>query len=128
MLQGGYAMAYKIGNKMQQTFLPNIIDDYVDPQDPVRVYDAFVDALDFHSLGIPIEPQPGADEYYPKQMLKLIIYGYSYGIRSSRKLERACYHNLSFKWLMNNLKPDYRTIARFRSDHKEAIKKVLKRK
>ncbi|MBC8359509.1 MAG: IS1182 family transposase [Candidatus Aminicenantes bacterium] len=119
-------MAYKIGNKMQQTFLPNTIDDYVSPQDPVRVYDAFVDALDFHSLGIPTEPQPGADEYYPKEMLKLIIYGYSYGTRSSRKLERACHHNLSFIWLMGDLKPDYRTIARFRTDHKEAIKRVLK--
>lgn len=119
-------MAYKIGNRMQQTFLPNTIDDYVGPRDPVRVYDAFVEALDFHSLGISTEPQPGADEYYPKQMLKLLIYGYSYGIRSSRRLERACYHNLSFQWLMAGQKPDYRTIARFRSKHKEAIKKVLK--
>lgn len=120
-------MAYKIGNRMQQTFLPPTIDDYISDRDPVRVYDAFVDTLDFNELGIPIEPyKSGADEYYPKQMLKLLIYGYSYGLRSSRKLERACHHNLSFIWLMAGLKPDYRTIARFRSEHKEAIKKVLK--
>lgn len=120
-------MAYKIGNRMQQTFLPNVIDDYVGPKDPVRAYDAFVDALDFAALGIPIQPyKAGANEYYPKEMLKLFVYGYSYGIRSSRKLERACNHNLSFIWLMSNLKPDYRTIARFRSEYKEAIKNVLK--
>ena len=112
---------------MQQTFLPNVIDDYVGPQDPVRAYDAFVDALDFASLGIPIEPyKAGADEYYPKEMLKLLVYGYSYGFRSSRRLERACYHNVSFMWLMGDLKPDYRTIARFRTEHKESIKNVLK--
>ncbi|MBW7897794.1 hypothetical protein B188_17070 [Candidatus Brocadiaceae bacterium B188] len=59
-------------------------------------------------------------------MVKLIIYGYSYGNRSSRRLERACHHNLSFIWLVSGLKPDYRTIARFRSEYKEAIKNVLK--
>ncbi len=120
-------MAYKTGNRMQPTFLPNTIDDYITDADPVRVYGAFVDALNFDDLGIPIGAcKAGADEYYPKDMLKLLIYGYSYGDRSSRKLERACHHNLSYKWLMRELKPDYRTIARFRNKYKEQIKDVLK--
>jgi transposase len=120
-------MAYKIGDRMQETFLPSSIDQYVSEADPVRVYDAFVDALDFAQLGIPITPfKAGADTYYPKQMVKLILYGYSYGLRSSRKLERACRHNLSFIWLMGGLTPAYRTIARFRDQHKVAIKKILK--
>lgn len=120
------AMAYKCGNREQTTFLPSTIEDYVSKQDPVRVYDAFVDSLDLRALGISLDPKAGADEYYPRTMLKLLIYGYSYGIRSSRKLERACYHNLSFQWLMGGETPDYRTIARFRSKHKEAIRKLLK--
>lgn len=119
-------MAYKTGNRIQQMFLPASIEEYVGPQDPVRVYDAFVDALNLKELGIPIEPQGSADEYYPKDMMKLIIYAYAYGIRSSRKIERACSHNLSFQWLLGGLKPDYRSIARFRSKYKEQIKKVLK--
>jgi len=119
-------MAYKVGIRMQPLMLPTIIDDYVGPQDPVRVYDAFVDALDFQALGISLEPQAGADEYYPKDMMKLVIYSYSYGTRSSRKIERNCHHNLSFQWLMGGLKPDYRSISRFRSTYKEQIKKVLK--
>jgi len=120
-------MAYKTGDREQKTFLPPVIDDYVSREDPVRVYDAFVNALNFQELGIPIEQcKAGAHEYYPREMLKLFIYGYSYGIRSSRKLERACHHNLSFIWLTGGLKPDYRTISRFRSKHKKAIKKVLK--
>jgi transposase len=121
-------MAYKTGRRMQSKFLPPVIEDYVKTNAPVRVYDAFVDALNFHELGISLEPSAhgGADEYYPKTMLKLLIYGYSYGIRSSRKLERACYDNLSFIWLTGDLKPDYRTISRFRSEYKDALRKVLK--
>lgn len=119
-------MAFKMNVRTQETFLPTMIDDYVGPQDPVRVYDAFVNALNFPELGISLIPQAGAESYEPRQMLKLIIYGYSYGVRSSRQLERACHHNLSFIWLTGGLKPDYRTIARFRVDHKDAIKKVLK--
>jgi transposase len=120
-------MSFKYGkNRDQETFLPAVIDDYVVPNDPVRVYDAFISALDFHELGISLVPKAGAERYEPRGMLKMIIYGYSYGDRSSRRLERACRHNLSYMWLINGLQPDYRTIIRFRSDYKDAIKKVLK--
>lgn len=121
-------MAFMTTSKKEILLFPPAIDDLVRKDAPVRVYDAFVDALDFNALGISLAPSPhgGQDEYYPKDMLKLWLFGYSYGIRSSRKIERACYDNVSFIWLMGGLKPDFRTIARFRSDHKEAIKKVLK--
>ena len=120
-------MAFKFGNnREQETFLPPVIDDYVGPNDPVRVYDAFIEALDFQELGISLIPKAGAERYEPRRMLKLLVYGPSYGDRSSRMLERACRHNLSYIWLMNGLQPDYRTIIRFRSEYKDAIKKVLK--
>src|SRR4030066_622862 len=120
-------MAYITGSRKQISFLPPKIDDYVGKEDPVRVYDAFIESLDLREIGIIIDPfQAGAHTFYPKAMLKLIVYGYSYGIRGSRKLERACYHNLSFIWLVSGIQPDYRTIARFRSDNKEAIKQILR--
>ena len=53
-------------------------------------------------------------------MLKLLLYGYSYGVRSSRKLEREVHNNLSFIWLMRQLKPDHKTIAEFRRKNKGA--------
>ena len=107
--------------------LPPSIEDYVTKEDPVRVYDAFVEALDFSQLGIDLNPNKvGNSAYDPKTMLKLFIYGYSYGVKSSRKLERETYHNLSFIWLMGGLKPDHKTIAEFRRRHKTAIQKVLK--
>jgi hypothetical protein len=59
-------------------------------------------------------------------MLKLLVYGYSYGVRSSRKLEREANYNLSFIWLTGGLKPDHKTIAEFRRRNKAALQKVLK--
>ena len=93
----------------------------------MRAYDAFVESVELADLGIEIdEHQVGNSEYDPRAMLKLLVYGYSYGIKESRKLERATHHNLSFIWLMGGLKPDHKTSAEFRRQHKEALKKVLK--
>lgn len=123
----GVTMAYRYGNRYQIGLFPQSIEDYVVPGDPVRAYDAFVEALDFNALGIEIDPnQVGNSEYDPKAMLKLFVYGYSYGTKTSRKLEREIHHNLSFIWLMGGLKPDHKTIAEFRRKNKEALKKVLR--
>jgi len=120
-------MAYRYGNREQQELFPQAIEEYVAEDDPVRAYDAFVEALDFDNLKITLdENRVGNPEYNPKAMLKLLIYGPSYGIRSSRKLERAIYHNLSFIWLMGGLKPDHKTISTFRKDNRHVLKNVLK--
>lgn len=121
-------MAYRYGNREQVELLPPSISDYVGPDDPVRAYDAFVDALDFNEVGIDEDPdRVGNTQYDPRAMVKLFVYGYSYSSeRSSRKLERALYHNNSFIWLMGGLKPDHKTIANFRSDNKVALEKILK--
>ncbi len=68
---------------------PESLDQYVSPEHPVRAYDAFVDSLDFDQLGIEINDRKvGNSQYDPGLMLKLLLYGYSYGTKSSRKLER----------------------------------------
>lgn len=120
-------MAYRHGDRNQMQLLPPSIEEYVTSDDPVRAYNAFVDSLDLAELGIIWdEHKVGNSEYDPKAMLKLLVYGYSYGIRSSRKLERATHHNLSFMWLMGGLKPDHKTIARFRKENKNILKNILK--
>jgi transposase len=125
--KGGVEMAYRYGDRFQLGLFPQSIEDYVALSDPVRAYDAFVEALELNTLGIEIDPnQVGNSEYDPKAMLKLFVYGYSYGIKTSRKLERETHHNLSFIWLMGGLKPDHKTIAEFRRKNKEALKKVLR--
>jgi len=93
----------------------------------VRAYDVIINSLDFGELGMEFDPHKvGCPEYDPKVMLKLLVYGYSYGVRSSRKLEREVNYNLSFIWLVGGLKPDHKTIAEFRRNNKIALQKVLK--
>jgi transposase len=120
-------MAYRYGSRHQMELLPLCIEDYVSSDDPVRVYDAFVETLNFSELGLVLDAHKvGCPEYHPKAMLKLLLYGYSYGFRSSRKLERALYHNVSFIWLVGGLKPDHKTIAEFRRRNKAVLKDLLK--
>jgi len=102
-------MSYRMGEREQATLFPASLEDYVSGEDPVRAYDAFVEALDFGKLGIHLdEDQVGNPSYHPKAMMKLLVYGYSYGWRSSRKLERATHHNVSFMWLIGGMKPDHK--------------------
>jgi transposase len=120
-------MAYRHGDRRQNMLLPASIEQYVPQEAPVRAYDAFVDSLDFEQLGIKIEPdKAGCPQYDPKAMLKLLVYGYSYGVRSSRKLERESHYNLSFIWLTGGMKPDHKTIAEFRRRNKAALANVLR--
>lgn len=120
-------MAYRHGDRRQSILFPQSIDEYIPDEAPVRAYDAFVDSLAFDELGIDLDNHKvGCPQYDPKAMLKLLVYGYSYGIRSSRKLEREAHYNLSFIWLIGGLKPDHKTIAEFRRNNKAALRKVLK--
>jgi transposase len=126
-IEKDFMMAYRYGNRRQTMLFPQSIDEYVPSDAPVRAYDVFVDALDLEALGIGLDPgKVGCPQYDPTVMLKLLLYGYSYGVRSSRKLERETHYNVSFMWLMGGLKPDFKTISEFRRNHKAALANVLK--
>ena len=120
-------MALRLPERDQGILFPPSINDLVDNEAPVRAYDAMIDAMDLSGLGIAVDHNKiGCPEYDPRSMLKLLVYGYSYGIHSSRKLERATRDNISFIWLMGGLKPVYKTISEFRRLNKKALKKVIK--
>ena len=120
-------MAYKHGNRDQQLLFPVSIEEYVGKEDVVRGFDAMIEALDVALIGLKIEKKKvGSPAYDPKSMLKLLVYGYSYGIRSSRKLDRECHYNVSFMWLTGGLKPDHKTISEFRKNNVEVLKRVLR--
>lgn len=120
-------MAYRYGDRYQLELFPRSINEYVSIDNPVRAYDAIIDSLRLEELGIELEEKKvGNSQYDPITMLKLLVYGYSYGIRSSRKLERACHNDVTFIWLMGNLKPDHKTIAEFRRRNKEELKSLMK--
>lgn len=120
-------MSYIQGVNRQQTVLfPEVLDDYISPQNPVRVLDAYVDELSMEDLGF-THAQPeatGRPPYHPGDLLKLYVYGYMNKIRSSRALERETWRNIELMWLVRKLHPDFKTIADFRRDNTEAIKRV----
>ena len=122
-------MAYiKGSDRRQRVLFPDCIDEYVEADAPVRLFDAFIDRLKMDELGF-IRSTPaetGTPGYDPRGLLKLYIYGYFYQVRSSRKLARECKCNVEVMWLLSKLTPDFRTISDFRKDNKEAITKVYK--
>jgi transposase len=110
----------------QLSLLPGSLDDWVDKDNPVRVIDAFIAALDLKAIGFEaaVATDIGRPGYHPAVHLKLYIYGYLNRVQSSRRLEREAQRNLEVMWLLGRLAPDFKTIADFRRDNGPAIKKV----
>jgi len=127
------------GISRQQMQFTNL-DDLIVTDNPVRILDAFVEKLDALAIGlskIGIEQRSakqqqtktnlgGAPGFDAKLLLKLYLYGYLNKIRSSRKLEQECYRNVELRWLMQELCPNYHTIADFRKIHGDALKNLFK--
>jgi transposase len=116
-------------DRSQMTLLPECLDDWIDDNNPVRVIEAFVEALDLSELGFAgVEPETtGRPSYHPSVLLKLYIYGYLNRVQSSRRLEREAGRNLETMWLLGRLVPDHKTIADFRKDNGIAIRSVCAR-
>jgi len=114
-------------NRNQITLFPETIDDYIGQDSSVRVIDEYIERLDIKKLGFK-RAKPavtGRPPYNPRDLLKLYIYGYLNRVRSSRRLEQEAGRNLEVIWLLNKLKPDFKTIADFRKDNKKALTKVF---
>jgi transposase len=113
----------------QSTLFPESIDDFVTEDNPVRVIDVFVDHLDLLDLGFEtVNPKlTGRPGYHPSTMLKLYIYGYLNRIQSSRRLEKESHRNVELMWLLERLRPDFKTIANFRKDNGKGIKNVCRK-
>ena len=93
-----------------------MLDELVADDAVVRVIDAWVGSLDLNALGFSRtqSASTGRPPYDPADLLKLYVYGYLNGIRSSRRLERECARNVELMWMLGRLAPDHKTIANFR--------------
>ncbi len=92
-------------DRAQTSLLPASLEDYVDADNPARIIEAFVEALDLGALGFAIVPAAtGRPSYHPATLLKLYIYGYLNRIQSSRRLERECQRNVELMWLTGVLR------------------------
>lgn len=115
-------------SRQQKLLLPEAIDDYITPENPVRFIDAFVASLKLQELGFQkaLPAYTGRPSYDPGDLLRLYLYGYLHRTRSSRLLEKECHRNLEVIWLLRTLKPDFKTIADFRRDNKAPLGKVCR--
>src|SRR5881396_1481772 len=82
-------------------------------------------ALDLSAIYASYEDERGYPPYDPQLMVKLLVYGYANGVMSSRKLERATYRDVAVRMLCADQHPDYRSIARFRARHLEALAELF---
>src|ERR1700738_1388940 len=117
-------MAHVTGqSRYQSTLFPEVLDEVVSIDDPVRVIDAFVETLDLAALGISkvASEEMGRPPYAPGDLLKLYIYGYLHRVRASRRLEAETHRNVQVMWLIKRLTPGFKTIADFRKEHARAI-------
>ena len=121
-------MQHKQGEDRNQMFMFSL-ESAIASDSFVRVVDAFVDAIDLKSFGFAhVEcEEEGRPPYPPAALLKLYLYGYRYGIRTTRKLEREAHTNIEAMWLLSGLRPKYKTIANFRKDHSKAFREVFRR-
>nr|WP_237681818.1 transposase [Agrobacterium vitis] len=115
-------------DRTQLLLLPEAVDDYVGPNNPVRFIEAFVDGLDLAAAGFVrvAAKETGRPGYDPADLLKLYVYGYVNRVRSSRRLEAETHRNIEVIWLLRHLKPDFRTIADFRRVNRSAFKQVFR--
>ena len=120
-------MQFIQGQQRNQTYFATL-DDQVSADNPVRLMDAFIDKLDLQKLGFQktVHHSEGRPPYEPGVLLKLYLYGYLNKIRSSRKLEKECCRNIELQWLLQNLQPNYHTIADFRKLHAGPLQSMFR--
>ncbi|NGO10911.1 IS1182 family transposase [Streptomyces sp. HC44] len=106
----------------QVLLLPPSLDDWLPQEHLARfVADLVDEVLDLGPVLADYTEKCGYPPYDPRLMLRLLIYGYTTGVRSSRAIERKCADDVAFRFLAADQAPDYRSIARFRRRHLGAL-------
>jgi len=93
--------------------LPPSVDEWLPERHLARFVVEVVDGLDLRAMSGSYRGS-GSASYHPVLLLGLLVYGYATGVFSSRKLERASYDSVAFRFIAANQHPDHDTIASFR--------------
>jgi transposase len=115
-------------DRNQIALFPLMVDDMISEDNIVRVIDKFVEELPLEKSEFKnaVPNSKGTNHYDAKDLLKLYLYSYKEGVRSSRKIAVLCKKNIEVIWLLGGLQPDFRTISDFRKNHVSVLKKVFK--
>ena len=113
---------YEAGRQLK---LPMETEIYIAADDPVRLVSAVVERMKKEKIERSY-CRDGRNEYPPRILLKVLMYGYMRMIYSSREIERACRENICFMYLLGDYPvPDHNTIARFRAERLQGVEKEL---
>jgi transposase len=109
-------------NPDQLMLFPTDLKQWLPEDDLVYFLIDVVDELDLQPIYQEYSYRKGGQPpYHPKMMISLLLYAYCVGMPSSRKIEQATYHQISFRVLTANQHPDHDTIADFRKRHLQAL-------
>ena len=127
LTQGVVAVGFIDGTSREQTSYWSF-EDMVDEESIVRVIDRYVNKCDLEKLGFTRvhAADTGRPGYAASPLVKLYVYGYENGIRSSRKLEKEAKRNVETMWLLEGLTPDYKTISEFRRLNIRPLQKLFR--
>src|SRR5487761_1458613 len=124
---GGVNKTFRHYDPHQQFLVPPSLDDWLGENHLARfVSDLVEEVLDLEPFLSSYKEVRGYPPYDPRLMLKILLYGYTTGTRSSRAIERACTDVVAFRWLSANQAPDFRSIARFRRRHLVALRELFR--
>jgi transposase len=93
--------------------LPPSVDEWLPEKHLARFVVEVIDGLDLRAMSGSYRGS-GSASYHPRMLLGILVYGYATGVFSSRKLERATYDSVAFRFIAANDHPDHDTIAAFR--------------
>ena len=113
---------FRLYDQDQPLLLAPDLRDWLPADHPARWVDDLVEhGLDLTGIYADYTEVRGAPPFDPRLMLKILIYGYSHGVTSSRALERRCHDDIAFAFLTARAAPDFVAISRFRTRHGAAF-------
>jgi transposase len=106
----------------QSWLLPPSVLDFVPPEHPAHFIRELVrESLDLGEIYADYTEERGYPPYHPAMMTALVLYAYSQGVFSSRKIARACVERVDFMAVTGLQKPNFRTVTKFRARHLAAL-------
>jgi transposase/cell division septum initiation protein DivIVA len=117
---------YKTYNQDQMSLIPQSWEDCLRPNHMALMINDIIEEVDISEIQRVYETElRGFPPYHPQMMLKILIYGYCIGVRSSRKISKRCEDDIAFRYLSGNNFPKFRAIADFRQRHLAAFQKLF---
>lgn len=113
-------------DRYQELLMPRKIDDYLEEKHLAKLICGICDEIDLSNIKSKYK-ETGQHAYAPRIMAALIFYGYSIGVRSSRKIAKGCRERLDFMYIAQGLTPSHDRICAFRREHIDELKEIFQK-